>query len=70
MGVILTTVVDNKCTCCQGTGKYPSYMYCYTCQGTGYNYSLRRSLYEMKENIHERYINYRLKECKQVQNVW
>ena len=29
MGMILSTVMDNKCIVCRGTGKYPSYRDCY-----------------------------------------
>jgi len=39
MGMILSTVIDNKCLVCGGTGKYPSYRNCYECHGTGYIYS-------------------------------
>ena len=64
MGIILSTVKDNNRVCCLGTGKYPSYRYCYDCHGTGRYYSLTRALYSMKENVHEMYVNYRLKNMK------
>jgi DnaJ-class molecular chaperone len=53
---MLSTVFDNKCVCCSGTGKYLNYSICYLCNGTGYNYSIRRSFYELKENIQQRYM--------------
>lgn len=40
MGIVLSTIVNNKCTTCDGTGKYPSYRNCYDCHGTGYIYSV------------------------------
>jgi RecJ-like exonuclease len=40
MGKVLSTVVDNICIACEGTGRYPSFRYCYHCHGTGYIYSV------------------------------
>ena len=51
MGIILSRIVDNKCLWCEGTGKYPIYLTCYLCSGTGYRYSLS-ILFFNKESIY------------------
>lgn len=66
MGTILSIMNDNNCTCCLGTGKYPSYRDCYECYGTGRYYSITRTLYSIKESVHEKYIDYRLKKYKMI----
>ena len=61
MGIIISKIVDNKCVCCEGKGKYPIYRTCYLCQGTGYKYSIRRSIYNSTESVQDRYVNYKLR---------
>lgn len=46
MGMVLSLVIDNRCTTCDGIGSYPSYRGCYECHGTGYYYSIKRSILE------------------------
>lgn len=55
MGIILSTVIDNKCITCDGKGKYPSYRNCYECHGTGYYYCPVRRVYEIKEKLYNKY---------------
>jgi DnaJ-class molecular chaperone len=56
MGIILSTVIDNKCITCDGKGKYPSYRNCYECHGTGYYYCPVRRVYEIKEKLYNKWI--------------
>ena len=56
MGIVISTVVDNICTKCDGTGKYPSYITCYSCHGTGYYYSVQGSFIDIFERI--KYVTY------------
>jgi len=51
MGIIISNVIDNMCTTCDGIGKYPSYRTCYDCHGTGYYYSIKGSFIDMLNNI-------------------
>jgi DnaJ-class molecular chaperone len=50
MGAFLSTVIDNKCNTCNGSGKYPSYRDCYDCYGTGNIYSFQGAFYSLKLN--------------------
>ena len=51
MGKILSTIVDNICNTCDGSGKYPSYRDCFDCYGTGYIYSPMCAIYGVKSMI-------------------
>lgn len=69
MGGILSVIKDNSCTVCCGTGKYPSYVKCYKCYGTGKNNSIRKSLYSFKEKLEEVYFSYRISPYKSLENI-
>ena len=68
MGSFISVIKDNNCHVCSGSGKYPSYVKCYKCYGTGRNNSIRKSLYSVKENI-EVYFNYRMNPYKSLENL-
>ena len=49
MGLLLSTVVENICVACRGTGKYPAYRQCENCHGSGYCFSIRGCVFKIKD---------------------
>lgn len=49
--MVLSRMIDNMCTTCDGLGKYPMYRTCYDCHGTGYYYSVKGTFIDMYEKI-------------------
>lgn len=49
--MVLSSMIDNMCTTCDGLGKYPMYRDCYECHGTGYIYSLQGTFINIYEKI-------------------